>query len=410
MFIKGSSGIGAHPKLHTYEEGFLLPVLTADELLVSSRHKGLLRQVRDLCVEFSQSDFDHSFGLLLHYFIEFVQLLPQESNGIMGSLLNTSLARAVTTIQKYVQFRKNASPLLKFAVFSAALLKDIGRVISNQRIVLTDEAGELFRDWNPFSGSMVGQSEFYKMYPISAKYLKIEKEATPLLARQLIAPDVFLWLSHDPVVFADWLAALLGEPGVGSKEISLAISRTKREDILAILNGLDSAPVEMIEPPEKYADDFYRWLKEGIEKGEIEVNTDKASVHVVNEGVLIEKKLFKQFADLMKLPVNFSVVYVQFGNLMGIPKKGGNDYLHAAYFSPSEGASSFTTFSGKTTQVGKGAVHEGMIVDVKDVFMKESPALSKLQSAQSMKSAFQQSIIDTSNELIKKQNPSSTSK
>jgi Putative helicase/Putative conjugal transfer nickase/helicase TraI C-term len=406
MFIKGSSGVGSHPKLHTYEEGFLLPVLTAEELLSSSRHKGLLRQIRDLTPEFSQADFDRSYGKLIFDFMEFVQLLPHKSNGIIGSLLNYSLARAVATIQKYcLSGKSNITPLLKFAVFSAALLKDVGRVWSNQRIVMTDPDSEFFRDWNPMSGTMLGQTQFYKMYPISAAYLKIEKESTPLLARQLIPHDVFLWLSNDPVLFADWLAALLGEEGVGAKEISLTIALIKREDIIAILNTLDGAAVDMLPPTDPHADAFYHWLKDGIEKGDIAVNTDDAAVHVVNEGVLIEKKIFKQFAELSKLPVNFAVVFTQFGNLMGIASKGGNDYLHAAYFSPGETASSLTTFSAAGGQKVKSIGREGMVVDVKDIFVnKDVPSQSTLKSAKTMTSSHHHSLAQTENPSSQHQN------
>lgn len=412
MFIKGSSTVGSHPKLHTYEEGFLLPVLSGEELLFSHRHKGLLRQIRDLAAEFSQEDFDRSYGSLMRNFMEFVQVLPHKPNGIMGSLLNYSLARAVATFQKYCQLRKTqTTPLLKFAVFSAALLKNVGRVVSNQRIVLTDEAGEFYRDWNAFSGSMIGQSQFYKMYPISAAYLRIEKEATPLLARQLIPHDIFLWLSSDLVIFSDWLAALLGEEGVGSKEISLTIALIKREDIIAILNTLDGALVDAHEPAAtEHGEAFYKWLKAGIESGEIAVNTDDASVHVVNEGVLVEKKLFKQFAELSKLPVNFAVVLTQFGNLMGIASKGGNDYLHAAYFSPGESAASFTTFSGGAAQKERSAPREGMVAKVEEIFVnKEAPAASALISAKSIVSQQHQQIPSEIIANIKQQSPSSTS-
>lgn len=385
MFIKGSSGVATHPKLHTYEEGFLLPVLSADELLFGQRHKGLMRQIRDLA-NISDADFNVTYGDLLKNFMEFTQVLPHKSNGVLGSLLNYSLARAVATFQKYCQFRKSqTTPLLKFAVFSAALLKDVGRVMSNQRIMLTDDQGESLKEWNPLSGSMIAQSQFYKMFPIASYYLRIETEATPLLARQLMPRDVFLWLSNDLSLFSDWLAALLNQEGVGSREITWALALIKREDIIAILNTLDGAAIDSDATlSTEHADAFYRWIKEAIAKGEITANADDSGLFRVPEGILLEKKLFKQFADYCGLSVNFTVVYVQFGNLMGIAKKGGNDYLHAAYFSPSEASSSYTTFSSGTANKGKSA-KEGMVVDAELLFLnKEVPALSNLKSAKTM--------------------------
>lgn len=403
MFIKGSSGVASHPKLHTYEEGYLLPVLSADELLFGQRHKGLMRQFRDLA-EMPDPDFNVSYGDLLKNFMEFTQVLPHKSNGVLGSLLNYSLARAAATFQKYCQLRKSqTTPLLKFAVFSAALLKDVGRVVSNQRIILTDDQGESLKEWNPFSGSMISQSQFYKMFPIASNYLRIETESTPLLARQLLPRDAFLWLSSDLSLFSDWLAALLNQEGVGSREITWALALIKREDIIAILNTLDGAAVDSeATPTTEHADAFYRWLKEAIAKGEITPNADDSGLFRVPEGILLERKLFKQFVDYCGLSVNILVVYVQFGNLMGIAKKGGNDYLHAAYFSPAEATSSYTTFSSGATNKGKSA-KEGMVVDPELLFLnKEIPALSHLKSAKMMTAQHHQIPVRTEMLMQKK--------
>lgn len=402
MFIKGTPGVSSHPKLHTYEEGYLLSVLKRDELLFSHRHKGLLRQFFDLS-ELSQEDFDASYGALLKNFMEYVQVLPHKTSGIMGSMLNYGLARASAVFQKYCQLRKlQTTPLLKFAVFSAALLKDIGRVMTNQRIILTDENGEFLRDWNPMSGSMIGQAKFYKMYPIAAMYLRIEAEVTPLIARQLIPKDIFLWLSSDLAVFSDWLAALLNQEGVGSKEITWILMLIKRDDIIAILNSLDGAAIDMTLPPAtEYAEAFLKWLKEMIAKGELQINTDTAGLHVVPEGLLIENKIFKQFVDLCQMPINFQIVYAQFGNLMGIVKKSGSDFLHAAYFSPGETGGGKTSFASGMAQRTR-ASHEGMVVDAKMILTKENDlGVSNLRSAKAMTSAEQQKPLQTEQLSIK---------
>lgn len=389
MFIKGTPGVSSHPKLHTYEEGYLLPVLTGETLLFGQRHKGLLRQLRDLSGA-TTDEFDRSYGILLTHFMEFVQVLPHKSNGILGSLLNYSLARACAVFQKYCHARKaQATPLFKFAVFSAALLKDVGRVITNQRVVLVDDQGDFQSDWNPFSGSMVGQTDFYKMYQIGPSYLRIEAEVTPLIARQLISRDVFLWLSSDLSVFSDWLAALLGQEGVGSKEITWALALVKREDILAILNTIDGAGIEMSESiATEQGEAFYKWLKEGIDKGEIAVNSDDAGIHVVNEGVLIEHKIVKQFATAARMSENFRVIFQQFVNIMGVGKINGNDFLVAKYFAPTESTgTNYGAFTGGMTQRAR-TVHEGVVVNKDAIFTKkENTSKSTLQSAQSMANA-----------------------
>lgn len=397
MFIRGSSGVSSHIKLHTYEPGYLLPVLSPEELLFGPRHKGLIRRFRDLA-GVSREEFNATYGELLNHFLMFVQVLPHKAGGILGSLLNHSLARSTVALQKYCQLKgKEATPLLKFALFSAALLKDLGRVMSNQRIMLFTEDDEPIGEWNPFNGPMINQASCYKLYPISKGYLKIESEVTLLLARQLIPKEVFVWLSHDVVVFSDWVSALLSQEGDEAKKLTAFLAVIKREDLIAILSTLDGA-IEQGEPPKESldAEAFYEWITEMIRSGKIEVNAADSGVFMVEQGVLIEKKLFKQFADMCGRSVNFNVVFTKFGNLMGIPKKGGNDFLHAQYFSPAEAAGAggaFSTFSANRSATSKGrAFHEGLVVDPHLVFIDtKTPELSSLQSVKAMVAAHHQS-------------------
>ncbi|MCX7121249.1 MAG: TraI domain-containing protein [Gammaproteobacteria bacterium] len=395
MFIKSGSGIGSHPKLHTYEEGYLLPVLSGDQLLFGQRHKGLIRQIRDLS-ELSQEDFDLSYGQLIQNYMEFVQVLPHKTSGILGSLLNYGLARAAITYQKFCQLGKpQATPLLKLAVFSAALLKDVARVMTNQRITLVDDEGEFFRDWNPFTGSMVGQANYYKMYPITAAFFRFSAEITPMLAKQLIPRDLFLWLSDDLLVFSDWLSALLDQENDDSKIISWSLALIKREDIITVLNTLDGALVDMLGPTNEQGEAFLKWLKDAIANGKILVNGEDSGVTIVPEGVLLEAKLFKQFVDICKIPVDYSVVQFIVGNLMGIPSKGGNDYFHAKYSGAGDAATSFTTFSGGLAHKGK-APREGMVVDPQILLLSRETAasVSTLKSAKVMVAHNQQKPLN----------------
>lgn len=387
MFIRGASGAGSHPKLHTYQEGYLLPVLGADELLFSSRHKGLLRQCRDLAAIPEDDIYTRLYGRLIQQFFEFVQVLPQKPNGVLGSLLNYGLARASLVFQRFCQQRvKRITPLLKYAVFSAALLKDVGKIISQQHIILADKDGNYLNDWNPLSGSMVGQSEFYKIYQIAHRYLRIESEVTPLLAQRIIPREAFLWLSSDLAVFSDWLAALLGEEGVGGKEITWALSLIKQEDFINTLTTLDGASLELVASEETaLAEAFLAWLKEKIASGELAVNTEDAGIHVVEDGVFLEKKLFKQFCDISHITANIQIVFMQFGNLMGIPKKCGSDFLHAKYFSEDNaaGVSKTSAFSGMLSQQRVGQqLREGMVLCSTDlIFLSQLPAVSQFVRA-----------------------------
>lgn len=357
MFIKGTSGISAQLKLHTYKEGTLLPVLSSDELLFSSRHKGLIRKIRDL-ISIPSADFDARFMPVIARFTEFVQILPHKKNGILGSMLNHGLARATAVLEKYQSVKKeDTTPLLQFAILTAALMQELGRVVCNQRVVCVDKEGKFIQDWNPFSGPLMGQTEFYKMYLNANHYLRIEKESTLLIARQVMSRAMFLWLSNDTQLFADWIAALLNEEGAESNIISWALSLVRRDDILAILSSLEGTQISATESiTTEHGEEFYRWLKEGINEGKFTLEGESALIHVVNEGVLLEKQLFKQFVDMTNVPVNYMVVFSQFGNLMGIAEKGGADFLHAQYFSGADQVARSSTFGVRAQKTKEGLV------------------------------------------------------
>ena len=374
MFInKSGTGVASHATLHTYSEGYLLPILAQDELLLSPRHRGLLRQFYDLAA-LSQSDFDAIYGKLIQNFLEFVQIIPHKRGGVLGSLMNYGLARASAVFQKYCQLQKEeTTPLLKFAVFSAALLKNIGRVVSRQRIILTTENGDYIEDWNPLSGSMVHRAPYFKMYPINTQYLRIETEVTPLIARQLIPDEAFLWLSSDLSVFSDWLAALLDEEGVGAKQITWALMLIKREDIIAILSSLEGAnPDRKLSIATEYGEEFYRWLRNSIEDGSLDLNDPKSGVALTREGLFIENGVFFKFARLFGLPINAMIIRAQFGNGFGIIKRSGEDFLHANAFGTSDILGGYSTFSATGSAQGK----EGIIAPSENVVITKAGEIS----------------------------------
>lgn len=393
MFIKGAGGISSHLKLHTYKEGTILPVLCADELLFSSRHKGLVRKIKDLLI-LPEGAFETHFLPFIKRHIEMVQILPHKKDGIIGSLLNYGLARATAVLEKYMALKKDqTTPLLQFAILSAAMQKEMGRIICNQRVVCVDKDGKFIKDWNPLSGPLLGQTEYYKMYMNANHYLRIEKEVTLLLARQAMPRELFIWLSNDIKMFSNWIAALLGEEGHESNIISWALALVKRDDILAILASLEGTHINPLEATAtEYGEAFYEWLKEALENDELAIDSDEASIHQVEEGIFLEKKLFKQFVDLSNVPVNFMVVFTQFGNLMGITEKGGNDFMHAQYFSGSDQVSRSSTFGTSTHKLRNGMV----LSDPSMIFMNSQvPATTSLLKAMQAKIPESQNVPKT---------------
>lgn len=389
MFIsKSTLGSSKPNKEQVYKAGYVLPVLSAKDVLSAGRYQGLIRLIRDLS-GLREEPFHDLYLKTLQQFAEFVQVLPAQHNGTLSSLFNQSLAQAVNVLQQFCADRaeEQVDPLLNFAIFTAGLFADVAKVVINQKLVVVDEQGEFIRDWNPFAGPINEVGDFYKIYQTKPIYQRLEQSIRPLLARQIISEQGFLWISSDLDVLADWLDALNGDGAQGGK-LTRALSLVRQDDYLKLLASLTPAEIEqMLSESTQLGESFLLWLKNGIDSGDIKVNTADANVHIVDEGVFIEKgHLFKQFAELVNQPTNMHVVFTQFGNLFGIAKKGGMDFMSEQYFSkyPEKGVgkSAGKAFGGPLSGQ-KRSLRSGMVLaDPSLIFMKaQIPATTPLLKA-----------------------------
>lgn len=317
----------------TYTSSQLIPILKAEGLFKSSRHQGLLRELRAM-IFLSSDEYDRFYQTTLNQFAEFVQVLPVVMNGSLSGLLNEGVARAVIAIKYYISEHDHPDPLFAYALFTAALFLDIAKVLTNYYVILSTKEGAFVDYWHPLEGSMVEKADSFKIYPLAPIYQRLERPLTQLLAQQVMPREGFLWIASDLNLYADWLEALGGDSGQAGTLAHL-ISLLPKEEITNLLNGLVQVPISLQEGKMyPYGELFYEWLTEGIASGEIAVNTADAGVHVVADGVFLERnKLYHHFAQVCTLPVNINIVFAQFGNLFGIVEKGGADFLHAQYFS-----------------------------------------------------------------------------
>ncbi len=396
MFIQGKKHTTSQPKLAAYKFGYLLPVLGHADLLAGKKHQNILFEMRQL-VDIDDENYDALYTSAIQNFVEFVQILPSQDNGALSGLLNEGLARALMGLKYFKAeqpLHEPIDPLMMYAVFSAALLCDISKVVINQHITLVDSDGDFFADWRPFEGTMNEFADFYKIYPIAPHFQRLETMIIPLLARQLMPKLGFIWISSDPQVFADWIEAISGTGGEGIRRLIDTLMLMKHEEILELLRQLHQVPVDMLEndaTPD--GDKFLDWLIKELKDDKLKTNSADASVHVTDTGIILEKKLFKQFADLYGLRSN--TVFQQFGNLLGIAKKGGGDFAFDQFFSkyqiakgaPSSNATFNSPFANKNTSIREGL----LLADPGRVLMSaQVPAvsnmMSKLQSKQSAQS------------------------
>jgi len=408
VFVKSTNEKSKTFKLQAYKPGMCIPVFPASSLLADKRHQFFLEQLGEL----SKLPVEHHKTLyerLIHRFVEFVQVLPDRHDNFLCGLMNNGLLRGINSLYQFTLDYSDATPLERYAVFTAAMLKDIASVVVNQKIFITDDEGATTKIWDPFEGTLQDdkKAEFYKIIPLSSLYQRINHSITPLLARQLLSKQAFAWITSDAKIFVDWLDVLRGDDAEGGGRIVRTVQLIKHkipENLL--INTLPAVAVTLQESPATlYGDGFFTWLKNGIIHGEIKVNTPDANVHVIPQGVFIEKgAIFKQYVDLhVNVPVNMFSVFQQLGNLFGLTKLGGDDYRIMQLFSEfqdvgkkSDRSSFASPFSARANQI-----REGMLIgDPGLIFMngKVPSTTSYLKSRPSSKNSHNLPILTTPNQ------------
>ncbi|HRJ52261.1 MAG TPA: MobH family relaxase [Candidatus Thiothrix moscowensis] len=200
------------------------PVLPAPTLL--QPHQRLLVRIRGLS-GVSADYWDSLYQPLLDNFAAFVQQTPaSEAHHHCGQ--GGMLAHSLHVMQLALDARKgNLLPpgaaaeevnrqqhAWTYAIASAALLHDVGKPCSDQKLRLFDTYGQdTYCYWEPLHGSL--QAGCYRVDFVRNRAYRTHELLPPLLARQLTPEKALSWLQQDfPNVFQAWLGYLSGQDEV----------------------------------------------------------------------------------------------------------------------------------------------------------------------------------------------------
>jgi len=365
-----------------YRIGQRLPIRTANALLNDKRYAFYIEQVKRL-TQLPNEHFEHFYLAFIERFAEFVQVIPETRDAPLGTLLSSGLLRGLNTLDVFVTQFGDPTPLERYALFTACVLRDIGRVITQQKIFITGETGITVKHWQPFCGPMTEEIEgdSFKIIPLSTTFERLNRSVRLTLARQVMGENGFLAIASDLRLFMEWLEALEEEDEDGNGRLVCAIKLYRREGG-GLMDGLPLAAIEILDSPDtEHADVFYTWLITGLEDGSIKTNTSDSLVHLTELGVFVEMPgIFKQFTDLYNVPVNQFVLFTQIGNLLGVPAQGGDDHHHTQLFGKQKQLlSDYPDANGIKSGLpglltGKQSVlREGVLLDVNTVFINKSP-------------------------------------
>lgn len=206
-----------------FAESPVTPILPANEILVTEKRQKILQEVRAL-LSLSDDEYNTWFASVINNFAEFVQNLPETSRSYyagIGGLLDHALERASLSLflcrtyllpQETTLAALDAPEMLwVYAVFTAALFLDMGKIATHHTISITDAEGNFVKTWLPYSGAMTAQGTHY-VYAFNKDNHELMRHlVTTLLARQTLPQEGFNWIASDPEVLQSWLAMLSDE-------------------------------------------------------------------------------------------------------------------------------------------------------------------------------------------------------
>lgn len=390
----------AKVKSQWYRTGDRLPIQMADSLLANQRYCFYIEQVKGLAnlPEEHFSSFYHSF---LKRFSEFVQVLPDAANAPLASLFINGLLRGLNTLHLFVQLFEDSSPLERFALFTACVLRDISFVMTEQKVLITDDKGITLSAWQPFCGPMteVLEGTSFKILPMASSYKRIGRSIRVALARQVLGEHGFMWIASDLRLFTEWVEALDDEDEEGSGRLAKVIQRYRREGG-GLVDGLPADWIDIMDSPEtELADQFYAWLVDGLEKGTIKSNSADSFVHITELGVFVEVMgLSKDFSEAYNVLFAQQTIFAHLRNFVGAMVSGRGDLLSVQLLSnyPDSGAARGSNFLS-----GKSQLREGVLLDTSIVF--PSGKATEVTSHMKIPSSMRQSSQDIAafNEMIK---------
>ena len=318
--------------------GTALPVLDA-QTLIDRLELGSAIAVLRIKLAFPAQVFALAAQPLIDGHAEFVQMLPVSGSGRFarhGGQLHRAFA---TTIQSLDRRRgqilpRGAAPEAigeqahrwTYAVFVAALLRDVVRVTEGLRVSIavgTDRP----RVWSPAMGSMRSCGAFaYRSEAASPGALSdgVDLAVAMRLFEHCMPALIQNWLRENPVLMAELRASLSGQADPAGAITKLVTGDAPRRSLdqtpvasrapvapvkepvvevgippgraIATVNSLES--LEEVRPDEStISRQFMAWLRQGVLGGRLPVNTPDALVYVVPEGLLLTSpRIFREFA------------------------------------------------------------------------------------------------------------------
>lgn len=300
----------------------LIAVEKFEELLKDKKRQLLLQHISE-SMGLNSTRFDKLALSLIHNITRYCQNLPEPTlyyshrGGLIDHALNRTEA-ALQLVRQILVLDKNAIPseeqaIWLYALFSAAMLRGIGKLYTDYQIDLFDPNGQLIKRWQPLLEDMPSLGRYFYYDFLRGDDLSFRNNITLTFARQLMPIAGFTWIISNPAVFAVWLA-LLQEDRDGSGSLGAILDRANAVAIQREINDyilkyadfdgrnrmatfVDSTPEMNVNRERLMGAEFIAWVMDGLETGKIIINKIPMLMEILPTGVVMSPQLFDMFAQ-----------------------------------------------------------------------------------------------------------------
>lgn len=278
----------------------LLPVLPAERLLTQGSRPALLRRI-DCLLSVPQAHSESLFQAAIRSYARFVQQLPASEahhHAGPGGMLDHGLevvAGALALRRGYL-LPQGGEPervareqdLWTYAVFTAALLHDIGKAAVDQRVRVFDGKRRLIGTWVPWQGSIGDRAAWYQVEFVHDRIHGLHEKVGPLLARFIVPEAGLSWLASDCEVLAAWVATISGDTDRAGV-LGEIITRADGESVARNLGAGESVrlPTAQAKPLHEKLVTALRHL---LAEGELPLNRDGAAGWLVGDDLWLVSK------------------------------------------------------------------------------------------------------------------------
>ncbi len=297
----------------------LTTIIPASQLILKNKRPEQVANLADTC-QFESRQFKQLCEELLLQLLNYMQQLPDTINSYFsspGGAFDHALSRTKAASDLFRSFLLQTpnSKLTKpqqlwwYALFSAGLLRGIGKLPLDYSVGLYNAHGHLIKTWEPLLEPLANTGYSYKFDTVNINCEEsFRQRLNIVLAEELMPKEGFAWLTTNLEVLEVWLA-LLHEDSASSGSLGLILDRADaiavQEDLMTIPQGIhapkgaratsfiDSSDNALSNREQMAGVEFIKWLTESLESGKLTFN--QHPLMNVAGGTLIGPDTFKLF-------------------------------------------------------------------------------------------------------------------